>query len=177
MSKIISITSLIETLKTSSVSEMQTIYKQLEIPESEFEPYLLWDKNTYTRNCIFRNENFELLVLCWDKGEESSIHFHNDQECWLYNIIGEFKELRYDLTNNEPQLTDTFNLECDQFSYMSDDMGLHRVVNVYDGKSASLHLYAKPIDECKHYDEQTKSFQTSELSYHSYNGELTETIN
>lgn len=176
MTKITSITSLIETLKNCSIDEMQNIYKQLEIPESEFEPYLLWEENTYTRNCIFRNDDFELLVLCWDEGQKSSIHFHNNQECWLYNIIGEFKELRYDIVNNKPQLSDTFTLESDRFSYMTDDMGLHQVINIHDGKSASLHLYAKPIDECKHYDEQTKSFQTSDLSYHSYNGELTKTI-
>ena len=155
---------------------MQNIYKQLEMPQSEFEPYLLWDNSKYTRNCIFRNDDFELLVLCWDNGQESSIHYHNDQECWLYNIRGEFKEKRYKLVENKPQLTDNFELERNRFSYMNDEMGLHKVINSFSGQSASLHLYAKPINECKHYNPNTNQFETSKLSYHSYNGELTETI-
>lgn len=92
-------------------------------------------------------------------------------KCWLHSIIGEFKELRYKLIDGVLQIDD-FNLETNRYSYMNDDMGLHKVIN----KSASLHLYAKPIDECKHYNPQTKLVKIIELNYHSINGKLIETI-
>lgn len=176
MDKIKSIEQLIIQLKQCSKKEMKGLYSLLDIPKAEFEPYLHWNNNQYTRNCIFRNDDFELLVLCWDNKQESSIHYHNNQECWLYNIIGEFKELRYKLIDGIPKLTDNFNLETNRYSYMNDDMGLHKVINTSNSKSASLHLYAKPIDECKHYNPQTKLFEISELNYHSINGKLIETI-
>ncbi len=41
-------------------------------------PYFFWSKNFYTRNLIYKDERFELMALCWDKGQVSRIHNHAD---------------------------------------------------------------------------------------------------
>ena len=41
---------------------------------------------TYTRNRVHLNEHFELVVICWEPGQASSIHDHGRSNC-LYRVI------------------------------------------------------------------------------------------
>src|SRR5260370_6298729 len=45
-------------------------------------PYLYFCGEKYTRNLILRTPLFELIAICWDVGQVSSIHNHRDQSCW-----------------------------------------------------------------------------------------------
>src|SRR5512136_865553 len=46
-------------------------------------PYAHFSPHHYTRNLVFKNELFELLVVCWGRGQGSPIHNHSGQLCWL----------------------------------------------------------------------------------------------
>jgi cysteine dioxygenase len=46
-------------------------------------------------------------------------------------------------------------------------MGFHSLENISNKKSMSLHLYAKPIRNCKVFDEDSKGFVNKEMSYHT----------
>ena len=37
----------------------------------------------YTRNLVIRTEVFDLMLLCWDRGQQSPIHNHEGQRCWM----------------------------------------------------------------------------------------------
>ena len=37
-------------------------------------PYLTWDKQHYTRNLIDKTPLYELVAICWEIGQSSSIH-------------------------------------------------------------------------------------------------------
>src|SRR5579863_9755721 len=52
------------------------------VPAS-LEPYLSWDRQHYTRNLILRTPLFELMAICWEVGQASSVHNHRDQHCWM----------------------------------------------------------------------------------------------
>ena len=45
--------------------------------------YFHWSPTFYTRNLIYKDERFELMVICWDKGQVSRVHNHWDQKCWM----------------------------------------------------------------------------------------------
>ena len=39
-------------------------------------PYLTWDRQHYTRNLIDKTSLFELMAICWEVGQASSVHNH-----------------------------------------------------------------------------------------------------
>src|SRR5256885_6245753 len=51
-------------------------------------PYLLWDRQHYTRNLIDKTPLYELVAICWEVGQISSIHNHHQQNCWMAVPIG-----------------------------------------------------------------------------------------
>src|SRR5207302_2352209 len=63
-------------------------------PES-LSPYLLWDRQHYTRNLIDKNSLYELVAICWEIGQASSIHNHRDQNCWMAAPIGALRVQNY----------------------------------------------------------------------------------
>ncbi|HSZ00492.1 MAG TPA: cysteine dioxygenase family protein, partial [Terriglobales bacterium] len=46
-------------------------------------PYLTWDRQHYTRNLIDKTPLYELMAICWEVGQGSSVHNHRDQNCWM----------------------------------------------------------------------------------------------
>src|SRR5580704_19607407 len=51
-------------------------------------PYLTWDRQHYTRNLIDKTLLYELIAICWEVGQGSSVHNHRDQNCWMAVPIG-----------------------------------------------------------------------------------------
>ena len=51
-------------------------------------PYLNWDRQHYTRNLIDKTPLYELIAICWEVGQASSVHNHRDQNCWMAVPIG-----------------------------------------------------------------------------------------
>src|SRR5580704_3388631 len=51
-------------------------------------PYLTWDRQHYTRNLIDKTPLYELIAICWEVGQSSSVHNHRDQNCWMAVPIG-----------------------------------------------------------------------------------------
>src|ERR1700675_2945149 len=51
-------------------------------------PYLTWDRQHYTRNLIDKTPLYELVAICWEVGQGSSVHNHRDQNCWMAAPIG-----------------------------------------------------------------------------------------
>ena len=60
------------------------------MPET-LRPYLSWDRQHYTRNLIDKTPLFELIALCWEPGQVSSVHNHRDQNCWMLTPTGRLR--------------------------------------------------------------------------------------
>src|SRR2546421_32834 len=58
------------------------------VDPKSIEQYLIWDAQHYTRNLIEKTPLFELLAICWETGQGSSIHNHKEQNCWMAVPIG-----------------------------------------------------------------------------------------
>ena len=161
-----SIDELVTSLTEGERTEFADIIYSTNLPLSSFEPFLSWSDDCYTRNCIAENENFELILLCWEKGQSTPIHDHGGEECWVKVIQGEFREtiLKVNESGNLRTVKTTTSQPGD-ISYMVDFMGCHRLENINDGRTMSLHLYANPIRNCQLFDEDTKTFVSKEMSY------------
>src|SRR6266446_10091063 len=57
--------------------------------------YLTWDRQHYTRNLIDKTPRYELVAICWEVGQASSIHNHREQNCWMAVPIGRLRVENY----------------------------------------------------------------------------------
>src|SRR6266850_6320041 len=53
--------------------------------------YLTWDRQHYTRNLIDKTPLYELVAICWEVGQASSVHNHREQNCWMAVPIGRLR--------------------------------------------------------------------------------------
>ena len=104
-------------------------------PES-LAPYLNWDRQHYTRNLIDKTPLYELIAICWDVGQVSSVHNHRDQNCWMAVPIGRlevenFHLVSQDVEHGTSQLvpTDTVEMNPTHPCAVNPADPVHRVVN------------------------------------------------
>jgi cysteine dioxygenase len=120
-------------------------------------PYLNWDRQHYTRNLIDRTALYELMTICWEVGQASSVHNHRDQNCWMAVPIGRllvenFHLVHQDLQSGRSQLerTNTVEMNIAQPCAVDPADPVHRVVNPreFNERAVSLHVYSRPFDTC-----------------------------
>jgi cysteine dioxygenase len=161
-----SLNELITALSEGERTTYNHIIHSAKFLENDFSEYCSWSNDCYTRNCIVDNESFELILICWCKDHQTPIHDHGGEECWVKVIDGEFKETIYKENRvGELEAVKTSISKAGQVTYMKDFMGFHRLKNIANKKSMSLHLYAKPIRNCRAFDETSKTFVNRELEY------------
>ena len=111
----------------------------------------------------------ELILLCWNKKQETPIHEHGGQKCWVYQVDGEVEEKRYQ--NDESgdlNVTLKINLTAGSVTYMDDEMGYHELINSENKRAMTLHIYVSPIDSCEVFCDKKEEFITKELEYDTF---------
>ena len=162
---------LITILDEEERAKYTTILKEMTLPIAEFKKYATWSETCYTRNCIAENDDFELILICWEKGQATAIHDHGGEECWVYFVEGEFRENIYTQEKEgELNVVKTSIAKPGDVAYMIDFMGYHNLENQSNKRSMSLHLYAKPIKNCNVYDSKKNEFVRKEMSYDTIEG-------
>lgn len=158
---------LVNKLPECTGNEYVEIVKHLHLDLSDFRGFDSWQSDRYTRNLVSRTDKYELILLCWEEGQDTPIHCHNEQECWVYLVEGNFNEKRYKRNSKtgEMELEHEMEMSKGKFSYMNDDMGYHSLTNINNGRTVSLHLYMNPIDRCQIYDPETKTLNWKDLHY------------
>lgn len=148
------------------------VMNNVSIPNSEFEKYYSWNDEKYARNVLARNDDFEVLLICWEKGQSSPIHDFNAQEAWVHPIEGMLREECYKINLDDDRLEKVSSvlLGTDEFSYMK-QVGIHRYSNAYSARTVSLNIYRKPVTEWHVYDEG-KSDSTMVETWESKNYNL-----
>lgn len=148
-------------------------------------PYFNWSEKFYTRNLIFKNERFEMMAICWDKGQSSAIHNHADQMCWMTVPVGtlrgqNFRTVELDESRNHCKLveTDQFNLSDCLTAKVELEEPIHQILNLpeFNERAVSLHIYSKPFDRCLAYCNQTDTFKEVQTFYTSVNGKICDGI-
>jgi cysteine dioxygenase len=120
-------------------------------------PYLTWDRQHYTRNLIDKTPLYELMAICWEVGQGSSIHNHRDQNCWMAVPIGRLLVENYhvvhqDFTQGKSTIeaTDTVEMNASNPCAVDPLEPVHRVFNPreFNQRAVSLHVYSRPFDSC-----------------------------
>src|SRR5438477_2781592 len=119
--------------------------------------YLTWDRQHYTRNLVDKTSLYELVAICWEVGQASSVHNHRDQNCWMAVPIGKllvqnYRVVSQSLEEGTCQLTpaDTVEMNPTQPCAVNPLEPVHRVFNPreFNQRAVSLHVYSRPFDTC-----------------------------
>lgn len=155
------------------------------VDEASIAKYIHWSSKFYTRNLIYKDERFEMMAICWDKGQVSRVHNHWDQRCWMMVPIGKLLGQNFgieeiDESRGYCKLYETNNFELTECLAARVDLEepIHQVLNLaeYDERAVSIHIYSKPYDRCISYCRDTNTYKEVELFYTSIDGKLCDGI-
>jgi cysteine dioxygenase len=180
VAKQVSIQNLVEELHkfpAAAFNNIETIRRFLQdtpVSAESLEPYLLWDRQHYTRNLIDKTPLYELIAICWEVGQASSVHNHRDQNCWMAVPIGRLQVenyhlVRQDLDAGSCQLepTDIVEMNITQPCAVDPADPVHRVLNPreFNARAVSLHVYSRPFDTCVVYSPEQGTCGEIKLHY------------
>jgi cysteine dioxygenase len=142
-------------------------------------PYLTWDRQHYTRNLIDKTPLYELIAICWEVGQGSSVHNHRDQNCWMAVPIGRLLVENYRVILQKME-EGTCSLETAETLEMNPSHPcavdplepVHRVYNPreFDQRAVSLHVYSRPFDTCMVYSPEQGTCGEIKLHYNTEYG-------
>ena len=139
----------------TQVEIIHAFLRQHPVSAESLSPYLVWDRQHYTRNLIDKTPLYELVGICWEVGQASSIHNHRDQNCWMAAPIGKlvvenFHVLSQDIEAGTCKIEATDKVEISLSNPVAVDPlePVHRVYNPAEFKqrAVSLHVYSRPFD-------------------------------
>jgi len=142
---------------------------------ADWREFALFAEPSYTRNLVAREAEFELMILCWKAGQESPIHNHEGQDCWMAVLEGEIEEVLYPWpTGRGPLLPRSSNVYGrGRVGFIRDEMGLHLVRPAASASvGVTLHVYSSPFEACNCYCPDTGRVTRKQLGHHSIRGQI-----
>lgn len=153
------------------VDYVRALMRSYKSNPADWKRFAVFDRHKYTRNLVDEgNGKYNLLLLCWNESQGSSVHDHADAHCFMKMLHGELNETQFawpsdvNDVNEEQDPKDgdslveigTTVIEENDVAYINDSIGLHRVENRSHTETAiSLHLYCPPFDNCHMFDQRT----------------------
>jgi cysteine dioxygenase len=101
------------------------LVKAIQIPLEDWKPFISWNAEEYTRNCIANCESYELLLMCWQKDQASPIHNYSLQEGWVKVIEGELNIETHEVNSHDltHELKEKVVVREGETTYLNDSMG------------------------------------------------------
>jgi cysteine dioxygenase len=137
-------------------------------------PYLHWDRQHYTRNLIDKTALYELIAICWEVGQASSVHNHRDQNCWMAVPIGRLLVENFHVVDQDIALgkcsievSETVEMNASHPCAVDPLEPVHRVLNPreFNQRAVSLHVYSRPFDSCVVYSAEQGTCGEIHLPY------------
>ena len=158
-------------------------------------PYRHFIPEHYTRNMVFRNDLFELLVICWGVGQVTPVHNHDNQLGWMTVQEGMLSLQNYRRVScamggpgDDPDrckagstkpviLEEVAQIDIASVGAVTTtdrQETIHQIGNLaaFGEPALSVHVYSRPIDSCVIYDLDRKTCQRVPLVYHSEQGRV-----
>jgi predicted metal-dependent enzyme (double-stranded beta helix superfamily) len=167
--------------KNFTQDDVQGYVFQHNIAASSLQPYTFFSKHKYTRNLIFQNDLFQCMAVCWEIGQSSPIHDHNDKMGWMYLADGQLYVQNYRVDGRDPANRccrlvpgDGAELGGDNNTCVDKDENVHMICNLpkYKKRAISVHIYEQPMTHCEIYSLQKGTYDVVELAYTSEYGRL-----
>ncbi len=137
----------------SGPADFKAILEKFSFSKDELTDHLLYPEDLpYGRKCIYRSENFEVIVMNWKPRRESNIHDHGDSFGCVYSISGNAKNV---LFNENVENIGSVPLINQTIAEVPKGI-FHKIENDSDDFSVSLHFYSPPMSGMKVIDPSDK---------------------
>jgi cysteine dioxygenase len=164
------------TLGDDPYADLSAIVADLRISDAELRPFVRFVAGRYTRNLIYRNDRFELLVLCWPDGTGSPIHDHGGSRCFVKVHSGALLSESFTLLHGGTGPGSAVLAGAGSRIFAAGDIDvrdpaddIHRITPV-GGPAISLHVYARPLDRSLVFDEPAGTCRLVASRYDSLPG-------
>ncbi|MGA9799183.1 MAG: cysteine dioxygenase family protein [Terriglobales bacterium] len=158
----------------AGIEQIIRFLKSMPVASDTLHPYLTWDRQHYTRNLIDKTPLYELVAICWEVGQTSSVHNHREQNCWMAVPIGRLLVENYrtisqdvDAGTCELETAETVEMNPRQPCAVDPLEPVHRVYNPreFNQRAVSLHVYSRPFDTCVVYSQEQRTCGVIKLHY------------
>jgi cysteine dioxygenase len=158
----------------SGTEQIRKFLQETPVDPDSLAPYLTWDRQHYTRNLIDKTSLYELIAICWEVGQVSSVHNHRDQNCWMAVPLGRllvenFHVVHQDIPGGRCKITATETVEMNLSHPCAVDPlePVHRVLNPreFNQRAVSLHVYSRPFETCVVYSAEQGTCGEIQLHY------------
>jgi cysteine dioxygenase len=162
--------------------QLRRFLQAARVEPDSLSPYLTWDRQHYTRNLIDKTPLYELVGICWEVGQASSVHNHRDQNCWMAVPIGRLLVENFHVVHQDIVLgkctikaAETVEMNVSQPCAVDPLEPVHRVFNPreFNQRAVSLHVYSRPFDTCVVYSAEQGTCGEIQLHYTTQYGKPT----
>ncbi|MEO5761978.1 MAG: cysteine dioxygenase family protein, partial [Vicinamibacteria bacterium] len=137
---------------------------------------------------------FEVMAVCWKKGQKTPLHTHNGQLGWMIVSRGTAEVTNFEWQGcnaaegqhmtegldciagaSELNLSRQLVEICDRGGHVNavtPEKTIHQVAVVGDESVVSVHVYSRPIDSCVAFDLATPRCYRRQLRYFSKFGDV-----
>ena len=166
---------------------------ETEVDRASLERYSFFRPEAYTRNLIYRDDQIEVMAVCWSRGQRTPIHTHNGQLGWMAVTQGAVAVINYKwLGCNAPENQNVAGMDClagateldlerrdvqecypgGPINTVDKVQTIHQVVVQGKEPALSLHIYSRPIDSCVAFDLANRRCYRRQLSFYSRYGDV-----
>ena len=103
--------------------------------------HIIFKKNDYNKSILYRDDKYEVVLICWDTYCETKVHNHPQNGCIMKILKGNLLE---ECFNTKTLHKIKVNVrEKNDTSYIHDNLYLHKIIN-NNQQTISLHIYSPP---------------------------------
>lgn len=162
------------------VPSIEEFARQHPVDPASIERFLCWNSQHYTRNLIDHTDLYDLMAICWDVGQASSIHNHRGQNCWMSVPVGRLVVQNYrvifeSVDEHKCEIVPTDSVEMNALHPVgvNPEHPVHSVRNPreFDQRAVSLHIYSRPFDSCVVYSDEQGTCGEIQLHFNMKFGE------
>jgi cysteine dioxygenase len=158
-----------------SLETYKKLIQKLNVPQGLIDQHVHFSDEGYARNLICVTPRFEMIVMCWQPGQMSSIHDHLDSFALSYVVKGYLTNIVYERTDDEekadPEYAELAPVSMEVLpagSWISLDCdGIHKMGCSAESPEPliTLHYYARPLREIHYYYPEEKRRELKRLVY------------
>ena len=107
---------------------------------TDYKKFIEFSDVKYKKNLVFRNDDFEMFVVCWTPFQGTPKHDHSEKGCIFKILEGNIVEYRYNLDNSKI----FFQHNVGSTEYIDNKLAYHLMKNESKTNCVSLHVYSPP---------------------------------
>lgn len=160
-----------EPVSSLTHERLMGLVDRLRVSDALVESRTCFTEDHYARNLVCRTPDFELLVLCWNSGQISTIHDHAGSLNAIRVFAGELTSRTYRPSVGQAPGTGPVEMTAEERVRPGegwigvDRGGIHQLANTSDDDLVTVHVYAPALMELTVYSTESPEVERHPLRY------------